>query len=159
MGLFKFIAKSFSLGPAVKVWVDSYNIFYEKKEIGLSSREKAEDYFNYIHRMNIIANRDGDNTRFLSFTDLESYLENPNNVSFNPLLDLPSFLALMMYFEIPLIREAFREQPGTVNSLLEIIYEVSIKNAPNGVISKKSEFLHFSRDILSFLSSTLRFLN
>ncbi len=157
MGIFKFIAKKYSMGPAVKVWTDAYNIFYEKNIIGLGNRKSAEEYFDYIKTMNIMDRRDGDFTKSISFQNIETYLLKTEYVNYNPLLDLPTFLAVMMFFEIKLMREAFRDHPNTVDSFLEIIYEVSLKNSPNGVISKSSEFIQFSKDLLNILSSTFRF--
>ncbi len=148
MGLFKFIAKRFSMGPAVKVWVDAYNNFYNRSDKGLVNHNRAEEFFNYIIHCNVLASRQGDNTMALNYHQVMLALSNTHGYKYEPSLDLPSFLAIMMYFEIELIREAFAFHPDKTNSLLEIIYEVCQKNAPNSVLSKRHEYLKFSKYLL-----------
>ena len=160
MGIFKFIAKNFSLGPAVKVWADAYNIYFEKRNRGLVDEKRAEFFFNYIQSVNLLANRHGDATGTITFDNLKSFLTDYsyNTPSYQTVLDLPTFLSVLMYFEIPLIREAFREQPQTINSILEIIFETTQKNAPNGILSKKNEFLNYSKDTISNISRQITYI-
>lgn len=154
MGIFKMIARKFSMGPAVKVWTDHYNLLHRKTDRGLINRSLARDFYETMKELNIKARRQGDLTRYIRFEDIETPLQKTYGINYEPLLDLPSFLAVSMFFEISLFREAVREHPNTVDSILEIIYEVVEKHAKNGIISKKTEYMKLAQSRCFILADT-----
>lgn len=140
-----------SIGETVKVLATSYSNWTEQKDIN-DKQEIFQVMFLERQMLNRRFNEQGDILLHLEFDDFYNKFIYGEKTNFDAKNDLAVFIFCILFFESEKLRYGFQiNDQKTRKNVFEVIHEVSLKYAPMGIKSEKTDFVLYIESLYRLL--------